>query len=463
VFALEGAELGLDDDEFVVALDLSRWKVEKLPSSWASGCKGLVLVEFPVTVRLVCYAAFSKCESLVRVSLSCARGLEEIGARCFNGCISLLEVDVPGSVIRIGMWAFANCGFVELDLGHLNGGLKVGACAFEFCSSLVELILPAGARVGADVLNGGSLDRLRIGPRVDLNKKAFEGVRVSELELSDENERVKEWLGGNLPGGTVTVSEGLCGCLGRSRVICAGATTVIEEEVPDLTIMEVHSGWTIWGGNALEVRVFGEAPESLRGNDCVHVLDLLNANVTKLEMSEMRFLRRLVAPSVLEKVSRIWYCPRLEEVIFGKAPVREFGWLAFEGDYSLVHVPLPTSLESVAGFEQTSISSLDARECALLKEMKIGRIMPLFRDVILPCRFSGFFVVKFAKVIERSTFGAVTLGANCCRFILRFGEVRFTALGPPRGDFVTKMFTGALVFSERTQVLDREAAPALPP
>jgi hypothetical protein len=116
VIALEGAPLALNGSKFVVAVDLSHWNVEMLPEDFASSCRRLVFVKFPPTLKGLGPWSFMDCESLVRVSLSSAVGLKEIGSCSFLRCRSLREVDVPPSLTRICGYAFADCGIVELDI-----------------------------------------------------------------------------------------------------------------------------------------------------------------------------------------------------------------------------------------------------------------------------------------------------------------------------------------------------------
>jgi hypothetical protein len=80
VVMLEDALLALRGSKFVVALDLSRWNVERLAENFAP-VRALAFVIFSSTVRAIKRAAFVGCESVVRESLSCAVGLRKNGRR----------------------------------------------------------------------------------------------------------------------------------------------------------------------------------------------------------------------------------------------------------------------------------------------------------------------------------------------------------------------------------------------
>jgi hypothetical protein len=89
--------------------------------------------------------------------------------------------------------------------------------------------------------------------------------------------------------------------------------------------------------------------------------------------------------------------------------------------------------------------------------------LPDFLDLVLPSRFSGVLHSWKAKRVNKATFGSIELSAPIDKYIVVFGEVHFTSLTPPRGDFSSEMFAEALVFSETSQLLGREARPARPP
>jgi hypothetical protein len=177
----------------------------------------------------------------------------------------------------------------------------------------------------------------------------------------------------------------------------------------------------------------------------------------------LHFLRRLVVPAVLERVALcgVAHCPRLEEVIFGDAPLQVIEMNAFNGDFRLERLALSATLKWVGcAFQETSISDLDAGECSPLEAFAVNAVLS-FLGLVLPSRFSGVLDV-YCGSIGRATFGSIKLNASN-KFVLVFGEVRFTMLAPPRGDFKAKMFADAFAFGELSRLLGREMAVARPP
>lgn len=70
------------------------------------GC--IMLKEFitPPNVTSLPYRCFAGCASLEKIDLG---NVQEIGQFCFNECVSLESVTIPGSIIKIGNCAFQHC------------------------------------------------------------------------------------------------------------------------------------------------------------------------------------------------------------------------------------------------------------------------------------------------------------------------------------------------------------------
>jgi hypothetical protein len=296
-----------------------------------------------------------------------------------------------------------------------------------------------------------SLKRLQAGSLAGLGDGLLDAVELGEIELSDAD---------------CVMDEELLGRLAPVRVTCGGRTIEVGEEVdPELGRFTFDGATEIPTTEALDLTVIGNVPKSFPIS--VRIIDLSRANATRLSsVRNLPFLRRLVVPAVLECVGEygISSCPRLAEVVFGEAPLRELGDFAFEGDVRLEHLSLPAALKRVDddAFHDTSISSLDAGECGSLETLVLDSVLS-FCLLVLPGEFSGNLRFDYCKSVKRATFGAIGLEGSLNKFCLTFGEVRFAALGPPRGGFIEEMVANAFVFGERAQLLKREATVARPP
>jgi hypothetical protein len=55
--------------------------------------------------------------------------------------LGLSPLDLPASVVRIGEFAFSRCGLAQVELGGLNGVLRIARCAFSGCQALASLVV----------------------------------------------------------------------------------------------------------------------------------------------------------------------------------------------------------------------------------------------------------------------------------------------------------------------------------
>jgi hypothetical protein len=327
------------------------------------------------------------------------------------------------------------------------------------------LALSAEVKVGILALSGVKLKQLRVESFDKFSEFSLDGAHIENIEFGgtiDELGRGKLALNSI---GEVTVTEGLLARVAPTRLVCKATTVVVEEGIPALTQFTFDGAGEIPEVDALDLAVVGEGPQSFP--ESIRVLDLLRANMKTLtSASGIPFLRRLVAPAVLEEVAEggVGYCPRLEEFVIGDAPLRKIDYASFEGDFWLVNFPLPAALTEVhkEAFVCTGISSLNASECGHLRSFGVSSLAS-FCDLVLAARFSGVLATVYTKWMRRATFGGIELKAGSDKCCLVFGEVRFTALRPPGGDFTPEMLAGAFINSETAQLFGREASPARPP
>jgi hypothetical protein len=298
-----------------------------------------------------------------------------------------------------------------------------------------------------------SLKHLQLESLSGLDKAALDGARIGDIELSGTRDDLLESL----------QHEGLLARLAPARSVHVGTTIEIEEKIEEFRRFILDGTAELPSAGALEVIVVGNMRKSFP--ESIRVLDLLRANLTKLTLNDdLPFLRRLIVPAVLEETASVCNCPRLDEIVFGDAPVREVGMYAFVGALSLDTFSVPETLRNVdkSALFGSGICRLDASGCSFLEWFALGTL-PGFLDLILPSRFSGVLHSSEAKEVNKAIFGSIELKAPFNKYIIVFGKIHFTSLTPPRGDFISEMFAEALVFSETSQLLGREAGPARPP
>ena len=111
----------------------------------AFSCSQLESITMP-SVEIIGSNAFSGCQNLTNITFS--EDLQEIGSYAFNGCTKLTSIRLPaGSDFIINHSAFSSCEsltevvFVE-EFETANGVFQIGAKAFDQCRSLKEIQLP---------------------------------------------------------------------------------------------------------------------------------------------------------------------------------------------------------------------------------------------------------------------------------------------------------------------------------
>lgn len=114
--------------------------VTAIASKAFSGNTTLVSVEVPASVVRIGDSAFSGCTALVTLDLSACRGLEEFPAYSAQGCSLLSDVRLPGSLTNIGNYAFYECKSLKTVVTHAS----IGVQAFNRCTALESIELKDG-------------------------------------------------------------------------------------------------------------------------------------------------------------------------------------------------------------------------------------------------------------------------------------------------------------------------------
>ncbi len=179
-----GAQLFLNGEEV---------KELVIPSSITSigecaflGCKSLLKVTMPNTVKEIKYAGFENCENLKSVVIP--NSVSSIGNYAFWGCSSLEEIDIPNSVQNIGRYAFSRCkGLSSIVLP--NSITIIDQEVFSDCSSLKNITLPNTLKAIGDYAFYGcsSIEKLEIPNSVtSIGKNAFRNCNsLAKINITD--------------------------------------------------------------------------------------------------------------------------------------------------------------------------------------------------------------------------------------------------------------------------------------
>lgn len=90
--------------------------------------------------------AFQNCGNLSEVKFDLSASVSVLGSHCFNNCISLQTLNLPGNIQQIGDSAFEGCqNLVNLNMiheGYAGSLTTIGKDAFKDCSALTSLEFP---------------------------------------------------------------------------------------------------------------------------------------------------------------------------------------------------------------------------------------------------------------------------------------------------------------------------------
>ena len=112
--------------------------VTSIGKSAFSGCKNLVSVDLPQSVKTIDDFAFSLCTSLENVNIP--NRLTSIGEAAFEQC-KISSVILPESVTSIGDAAFSACSELT-TVGIPDGVTSIGYSVFSSCFNLTSIELP---------------------------------------------------------------------------------------------------------------------------------------------------------------------------------------------------------------------------------------------------------------------------------------------------------------------------------
>ncbi len=182
-------------------------------------------------------------------------GATSIGTRAFEDCTVLVSVSIPATVTRIGGYAFDGC--ISLNEASIpNGVLTIESFAFARCSGLKTVVVPASVTT----IQPSAFERCPGLVSIDVDAGNAAYIDVDGVVFTKDRTTIVQYPAGKadgtyaIPDGTVTVDHGaFSGCANLSKIIipdsvtsiganvfayCAGLTSIV---IPE-GIKQIQSG-----------------------------------------------------------------------------------------------------------------------------------------------------------------------------------------------------------------------------
>ena len=118
--------------ELIIPSEIKGVPVTEIGDSAFAGCKGLVGVTIPDSVKVIGNGAFQYCTSLTDIKIP--NSVEEIGEQTFWNCAELIGITIPDSVKVIGYGAFLGC--EKLRSVSVPKSVEIVEGAFEGCPNI---------------------------------------------------------------------------------------------------------------------------------------------------------------------------------------------------------------------------------------------------------------------------------------------------------------------------------------
>ena len=134
--------------------------VTEIDMSVFYGCSSLTSITIPDGITRIGSSAFSDCSSLTSIYIP--DGVTIINSFAFSGCSSLTSVTIPKDVTEFGSGAFEDCTSLT-NINIPNGVTRIYPHAFSGCSSLTSIIIPDSVTyIGTDAFKDCPIETVAI-------------------------------------------------------------------------------------------------------------------------------------------------------------------------------------------------------------------------------------------------------------------------------------------------------------
>ena len=354
----------------------------------------------------------------------------------FSFCSSLSEIVIPSSVTSIGDRAFSGCDSLS-EIVIPSSVTSIGDCAFAGCRSLSEIVIPSSVTSIGDRAFSGcrSLSKIVIPSSVtSIGDSAFYGCRsLSEIVIPSSVTSIGDWAFSGCDSLSEIVIPSSVTSIG-DRTFC-GCSSLKYISIPKSVIGLNGNPFAEWNGK-LECLSpnFVYEDDILFNKDKSRIISFRNQNIESYVIPSSvtsigdrafygcRSLSEIVIPSSVTGIgdSAFSSCDSLSEIVIPSS-VTSIGNSAFSDCRSLSEIVIPSSV--------TSIGDWAFSGCNSLSEIVIpSSVTSIGHHAFYGCRFLSEIVIPSSVTsIGDSAFYNCSFPNNLKKeLISRFGDKIFS-------------------------------------
>ena len=283
----------------------------------------------------------------------------------FSFCSSLSEIVIPSSVTSIGDRAFSGCDSLS-EIVIPSSVTSIGDCAFAGCRSLSEIVIPSSVTSIGDRAFSGcrSLSKIVIPSSItSIGDSAFYGCRsLSEIVIPSSVTSIGDWAFSGcdslseivIPSSVTSIGHhAFYGCRSLSEIVIPSSVTSIVDSA-------------FYGCDSLSKIVIPSSVTSI-GDSAFSRCDSLSEIVIPSSVTSIGHhaffacdsLSEIVIPSSVTSIgdSAFAKCDSLSEIVIPSS-VTNIGDWAFSGCDSLSEIVIPSSVTSIGDRTFCGCSSL---------------------------------------------------------------------------------------------------------
>lgn len=319
----------------------------------SSDCK----VKWYGNERIVCKTVGQRvaCENLRNVVLE--EGVEVIGKSAFENCSALRNISVPLTVNCIGSYAFQNCTSLEHIVIPL-GVTRIGAHTFDGCTNLRSIEIPASVKSIGDYafFRCSRLSSVIIhGDLKEIGKFAFfeignEGGEEFNVVIEGECEVINDSAFENTRNIVSIQVRGKIKCVGKNAFRKSGVKELKDEGIKTIETSAFAESQLLYMPNMIGLESIG--PEAFSNCNGLNEINV-PGSVWELEggvFSGCKELQKASLGDGIQQVSAEMFagCTKLETILL-PSTARFIDVGAFQNCTSLTEVDVPKRVRDIYG------------------------------------------------------------------------------------------------------------------